>query len=219
MSLTLFQTPHHVQIYFYTLCLKYILDNAFFECSESAGVWLPPSGGFDVAVPSLIDIKSIDINLLSSPLDLFIFRRLPLLLAQCRDQVQWHFNPLCKTCKFAPSCEKNTVEAGRLGVIPNLSGGDVQVLKYLLHLGRRRLKQSSEPLTEIEELHTLVETHGLLKKISSSGSSTVRKARRLLAIPRQKHIASVSTSPVVEAAVSKAIQVCVYLMDVNFCSE
>ncbi|KAL9712062.1 hypothetical protein Ac2012v2_005138 [Leucoagaricus gongylophorus] len=89
----------------------YILDSAFFECSESAGVRLPPSDG--VAVPSLIDIKSIDINLLSSPLDLFIFRRLPLLLAQCRDQVQWHFNSLCKTCKFAPSCEKNTVEAGR----------------------------------------------------------------------------------------------------------
>lgn len=94
--LILSQTPHHVQIYFYTLCLKYILDNNLFECSENAGVWLPPSDGFDVASPSLLDIKSIDLNLLSSPLDLLIFRRLPLLLAQRQDQVQWHFNPSCK---------------------------------------------------------------------------------------------------------------------------
>jgi len=213
--LILSQTPHHVQIYFYTLCLKYILDSDFFECSENAGVWLPPSDGFDVASPSLLDIKTIGLNLLSSPLDLFIFRRLPLLLAQRQDQVQWHFNPSCKACKFAPSCERNTIETGRLGVIPNLSVGDAQVLKDLLHLRRHRLKQSSEPLTEIEDLHTLVQTHGLVKKISSGGSSTVKKARRLLAIPRQRHFLSASASPIVEAAVNKMIQVCIYLTSPN----
>lgn len=219
MLLILFQTPHHVQIYFYTLCLKYIFDSAFFECSENAGVWLPPSDGFDVANPSLLDIKSIDLNLLSSPLDLFIFRRLPLLLAQRRDQVQWHFNPSCKACKFAPGCERNTIEAGLLGVIPNLSVGDAQVLKDLLQLRRHRLKQSSEPLTEIEELHTLVQTHGLFKKISSSDSSTVKKARRLLAIPRQRHLVSANASPIVEAAVSQTIQVCIHLTSPDICSQ
>ncbi|KAF5355004.1 hypothetical protein D9756_005484 [Leucocoprinus leucothites] len=201
------KTPHHAQIYFYTLCLKYILRSPFFECGESAGIWLPPSEGFDIASPSLTDIKSIDINLLSSSLDAFLFRRLPHILAQRRDQVQWHLNPSCKGCKFAHSCEEKTVETGRLGVIPNLSVEDAQVLKDLLHLGRRRLKRSSEPLTDIEELHTLVNTSGLLKKLSSSGSTTVKKARQLLAIPRRKRLAAARTSPIVEAAISKKIQI------------
>jgi hypothetical protein len=187
--------------------LKYILKGLFFECGDNAGIWLPPVEGFDVASPSLADIKSIDINLLSSSLDAFLFRRLPLILAQRRDQVQWHLSPSCQGCKFAARCEEKTVETGRLGVIPNLSVEDAQVLKDLLHLSRGRMVRASEPLTDIEELDSLVNTEGLLKRLSSRNSSTVKRARQLLAIPRRKRPISGFASPVVAAAIKRKIQV------------
>ncbi|KAF9446524.1 hypothetical protein P691DRAFT_673387 [Macrolepiota fuliginosa MF-IS2] len=201
------KTAHHAQIYFYTLCLKYILEHAFFECANSAGIWLPPPEGFDFASPDLADIKNIDLNLLSGSLDAFLFRRLPLILQQQRDQVQWHLNPLCKTCKFAFDCEIKTIETGQLGQIPNLSVEDARVLKDLLQLGKSRLQQVPEPLTDIEELHTLVRTDSLLKRIAVNGPSTVKKSRQILAIPRRKRLASMIFSPVTEAARSGQTQV------------
>lgn len=190
--------------------MKYILEHAFFEDTNSAGIWLPPSEGFDFDNPSLADIKTIDITLLSGPLDAFLFRRLPLILAQRRDQVEWHLNPLCKTCKFVSDCTAKTVETGQLGKIPNLSVEEAHVLKDLLRLGRGRLEPAPEPLTDIEELHKLVNTDGLLKRIAAHGSGTVKKSRQMLAIPRQKRLASSTTSPVIEAARSGQIQVRIY---------
>jgi hypothetical protein len=189
------------------LCLKHILYSPFFECAGSAGVWLPPVEGFDAASPSLADIKTIDINLLSASLDAFLFRHLPAILAQRRDQVQWHLNPACKSCKFASECEEQTVDTGQLGVIPNLAVEDARVLKDLLRIGRRYLEPTVGTLTDIEELYKLVNHDDLLKRISSRNSTTVKKARHLLAVPRRKRLTSATASPVVEAAISRKIQV------------
>lgn len=187
--------------------MKYILQRPFFEGANTAGIWLPPAEGFDTTNPHLSGIKTIDITLLSSSLDTFLFRRLPLILANQRDQVQWHLNPSCKSCKFAYDCEVKTVETGQLGSIPNLSVEDVHVLKDLLYLAKSRLGSTTKALTDIEELHTLVNTEGLLNRLAVSGSSTVKRSRQLLAIPRRKKHVPGNASPVVEAAMSRKIQV------------
>ncbi|RXW24968.1 hypothetical protein EST38_g889 [Candolleomyces aberdarensis] len=93
---TAIKTSHHVQIYFYTLCLTYLLDSSFFRPSGEAGVWLPPDEGFNIASPSLDDIRCAQVSLLAPSLDRFLFERLPKLLALQRESVDWHFNPLCQ---------------------------------------------------------------------------------------------------------------------------
>lgn len=100
-----------------------------------------------------------------------------------------------------------TVETGQLGSIPNLSVEDVHVLKDLLYLAKSRLGSTTKALTDIEELHTLVNTEGLLNRLAVSGSSTVKRSRQLLAIPRRKKHVPGNASPVVEAAMSRKIQV------------
>ncbi len=187
--------------------MRYILEHDFFECDGGAGVWLPPSEGFDVASPSPFDIKTIDTTLLAPSLDTFLFHHLPVILAQRRDQVRWHLNPLCKTCRYAVDCEARTVKTGQIGIIPNLPVEDAHVLRNLLRLGRGRTQRASEPLTDIEELNVLVNTEGLLRQIATQDSSTVKKSRRMLAIPRRKRLPSTTASPVVEAARSMQAQV------------
>lgn len=184
--------------------MSYILQPTFFQEAHTAGIWLPPANGFDVANPDLADIKTIDITLLSSSLDAFFFRQLPIILTKQRDQVRWHLNPACKSCKFAHDCEAETLETGQLGVIPNLSIDDILALKDLLYIAKGRVAAKS--LTDIEELHTLVSTNGLLDRLAEGNASVVKKSRRLLAIPRLRKSASV-VSPVVEAARSKETQV------------
>jgi hypothetical protein len=185
--------------------LSYILQATFFQGAHTAGIWLPPAEGFDVANPDFADIKTIDITLLSSSLDAFFFRQLPIILTKQRDQVQWHLNPSCKSCKFVHDCEVVTLETGQLGVIPNLSVDDIHVLKELLHIAKGRVAAKS--LTDIEELHTLVSTDGLLNRLAEGDASVVKKSRRLLAIPRRPKTAAAVVSPVIEAARTKQTQV------------
>lgn len=193
------------------MCLKYILEHNFFECDNGVGIWLPPSEGFEVVNPSLADIKTIDTALLSPSLDTFLFQHLPVLLAQRRDQVRWHLNPLCKTCRYVVDCEARTVTTGQIGNIPNLSVEDAHVLRNLLRLGKGRIQQTSGALTDIEELDVLVNTGGLLKQLAAQDSSTVKKSRRMLAIPRNKRSISTTISPIVEAARSRQAQVRIHV--------
>jgi hypothetical protein len=185
--------------------LNYILQPTFFQGAQTAGIWLPPAEGFDVANPDLADIKTIDITLLSSSLDAFFFRQLPVILNKQRDQVQWHLNPSCRTCRFVHDCEVATLETGQLGVIPNLSTGDIHVLKELLYTGKSHVPDRS--LTDIEELHTLISTDGLLNRLAESDASVIKKSRQLLAIPRRLKSTSAVVSPVIEAARTKETQV------------
>ncbi|KAJ7188762.1 hypothetical protein C8R46DRAFT_1055706 [Mycena filopes] len=190
------KTSHHVQIYFYTICLSYLLPPPFFQPAGSAAVWLPPA---IESSPSLDDLKSINITLLAPSIDDFLFRRLPKILSLPRSAVDWHLNPLCRGCPFEPDCERRTVGEGELGSIPNISLAEVKTIRTLLGISR---DSSPVEATDIEDLHLLLTNRLKLAKIKAFFPSTLRKAKRILAVPRVS-----LGSPVVEAARTKTVQI------------
>ncbi|KAF8146877.1 hypothetical protein K438DRAFT_1910626 [Mycena galopus ATCC 62051] len=100
------KTSHHVQIYFYNLCLAYLLPGPFFQPAGSAAIWLPSADEFD---------PPINISLLKPSLDDFLFRRLPKILSLPR---------------------ATTVEDGELGSMPNISLAEVKSIRTLLGISR-----------------------------------------------------------------------------------
>ncbi|TEB37698.1 hypothetical protein FA13DRAFT_1621598 [Coprinellus micaceus] len=193
-------TSHHVQIYFYTLCLEYLLDHPSFYSSGSAGIWLPPEEGFNLASPSLSDIKSIQMSLLSRSLDAFLFERLPRLLSVPREDVRWHFNPLCQGCKYNPECRVNAVSEGKLGSMPNVSIPDARVLQDML-------SSSGRSGSDIEDLHRLVSED--LPKIEQKFPIVAKKGKRVLGIRRKKvsDKYSAQVSPILESARAGKVEV------------
>ncbi|KAF7288721.1 AAA-12 domain-containing protein [Mycena chlorophos] len=193
------KTSHHVQIYFYYLCLTYLLPPPLFQPADSAAIWLPPANGFDAETcPSLDDLRGINVNLLAPSLDDFLFRRLPKLIFRPRDEIRWHLNPLCNGCPFESDCTRRAVQEGQLGSMPNISLAQVEVLRTVL--GMTRTGDGST--TDIEDLHQLFGHPQRLRKLETSYPSTLKKAKRILAMRR-----SSKTSPILDAARTKAVQV------------
>lgn len=168
-------------------------------------VWLPPSDGFHTNSPSLDDIMSTSLSLLGPPLDGLIFRSLPKVIALPREDVKWHFNPICHDCRYEPDCRNRAVDGGNLGSMPNISIEEARVLKDLLRMSRPWTSPHS--LTDIEELHNLVERREL-DKLKKTSPSVVKKAKEILALPKKfRRIDRQLQSPMIEAARTKIIQV------------
>ncbi|KAJ3833831.1 hypothetical protein F5878DRAFT_387710 [Lentinula raphanica] len=203
------KTSHHVQIYFYTLCLNHLLPRTFFRASNSAAVWLPPDDGFDQNPPSLDDLKAVEISLLSFPLDDFLFRRLPAILSLPREDVFWHYNPLCQSCPFSPDCRQNAIDQGEIGSMSNISIPEAKLLRSLLQLWQESQRSHSPGETDIEDLALLLQDSNAMQRISGSYPVTMRKARRTLALPsrNRKNSKQDVSSPVVEAARTGKIQI------------
>ncbi|KAJ7072183.1 hypothetical protein C8F01DRAFT_1243260 [Mycena amicta] len=192
------KTSHHVQVYFYHLCLSYLLPRPFFQPADSAAIWLPPANGFDADIcPSLEDLRSININLLAPSLDDFLFRRLPQIVFRPREDLQSHLNPLCHGCPFESDCTERTIQGGKLGTMPNISLAQVEILRSVIEISR---SDNGPSTTDIEDLHHLLGDPAQMRKIELSHPSTVNKAKRILAM---RH--SSLSSPVLEAARTRTV--------------
>src|SRR6266540_6781699 len=176
-----FQSSHHTQIYFYTLCLNFILQAPCFRGQDTAGVWLPPKGGFQENPPSLGDIASVPLVLLSPPLDTLFFKTLPKIVASPRENVKSHFNSLCRGCKYEPICRTRALDQGELGSMANISIDEAKALKDLLRVSRDNPRKTSG-LTDIEELHNLISKRHKLEGIAKSSPSLVRKVKQILSL-------------------------------------
>lgn len=173
--------------------MNYLLRHPFFHSTGTAGVWIPPK---ESATPHQEDIKTIDIALLSSSLDQYLFYQLPGILSLPHDQVEWHFNPLCRSCNFETECRTRAVEEKTLGIIPNISIDDAHVLKDLLRISHTL---AISPITDIEDLHLLLSAPSRLGSLSKSSPSLLKRSKQILALPRRRAINSALLSPVVEA--------------------
>ncbi|KAF9268559.1 hypothetical protein L218DRAFT_852695 [Marasmius fiardii PR-910] len=203
------KTSHHVQIYFYSLCLQYILPKPFFQPSSTAAVWLPPAEGFDSTPPSLEDLKPVSLSLLSQSLDGFLFRRLPQILNLPRESVPWHFNPNCNGCPYTSICSHRSIEDGELGSMSNISFGQARVLQNLLAMWRngKEYRKMGEDVTDIEDLAGLFGDGSAIQSLTKSNPITMRKAKRVLALPaRVKDGCRPLKSAAVEAARTKTVQ-------------
>ncbi|KAJ7594888.1 hypothetical protein C8J56DRAFT_927866 [Mycena floridula] len=199
------KTSHHVQIYFYTLCLKYLLPDSQFTSSGNAAIWLPPVEGFSSSIPSFNDIKTITTSLLSSSLDNFFFSQLPRIIFLDRKAVSWHYNPMCRGCPYTSECRDTAVQQGELGSMSNISIEDARSLRYLLRMSHDEDIVSSAHLSDIEDLSSLISDRGKLGRLSRKFPMTVKKVRRILSMPVRE--ADKNISPVLNAASTKAIQV------------
>lgn len=190
------------------MCLDLLLPKPYFRPSPNAAVWLPPSNGVDSSNPSTDELKSVNLSLLSDSLKKFIFRKLPQIIAERRENVKWHYNPLCRNCPYDCDCRASTVRDGKLGVIPNLSLEDAKDLGTLLVGSRGAGGQStSHALSDIEDLHLLVSDQDRFNAFEESFPSTARKAKRILGLPLRKSRGAQPISAAVEAARSNTIQV------------
>jgi hypothetical protein len=169
---------------------------------------LPPSGGVDSAIPSTDELKSINLSLLSESLKKFIFQKLPQVIAERRENVKWHYNPLCRSCPYDSECRSTTVRDGKIGVIPNISIEDANDLGTLLvgSHGPGDQKPSRE-LSDIEDLHMLVSNQARFNAFEESFPGTARKAKRILGLPPRKVSGAQPVSAAVEAARTNTIQV------------
>ena len=148
-------------------------------------------------------------SLLAPALDALLFRDLPKVIALPLDRVKWHYNPLCRGCRYEPECRTRAQDHGELGSMPNISLDDAKALKDLLRDARRASPPNqSERLTDIEDLHRLVANHAKLDSIAKSSPTVVKKAKQVLQLPKKfrPQIGSI-LSPIVEAARMKVIQV------------
>ncbi|KAJ3499450.1 hypothetical protein NLJ89_g10100 [Agrocybe chaxingu] len=148
-------------------------------------------------------------SLLAPALDTLLFRDLPKVIILSREEVKWHFNPLCNGCRYEQDCKSRAVEDGELGSMPNISIDDARVVKDLLRLGRVAAPTRLDGrLTDIEELHTLVATPHKLELIAKASPSVIKKAERILALQKKRRNQTIAIqSPIVEAARTKNIQV------------
>ncbi|KAF5393462.1 hypothetical protein D9757_000477 [Collybiopsis confluens] len=203
------KTSHHVQIYFYTLCLEHLLPKDFFQPSNAAAVWLPPEDGFDKNSPSFDDLKTIETSLLSLPLNDFLFRRLPEILSLPRKDVFWHYNPLCHGCLFSKDCAQKSIDQGEIGSMSNISIAEAKLLQSLLHIWKDFGTATSTGVSDIEDLGLLLNDRAGMTEIGKSYPLTLRKARRVLSLPTKYRSSSrvAARSPVLEAARSMQIQI------------
>ncbi|KAG6902770.1 hypothetical protein C0995_011918 [Termitomyces sp. Mi166 len=200
------KTSHHVQIYFYTMCLVYILPRDSFYPEGSAAIWLPPSEGFDKSPPSLDDLKSIENTLLASSLEQFFFEKLPDIIAAPIKDIEWHYNPQCRGCPYEQECKMNVLVKGELGSMPNISLEDARLLKGLLRVSSNGVERdvSARPLTDIEDLHKLIAEPTRLEELTLQFPSMVKRCKRILALPKKN---KQQNSPVVQAARTRSPQV------------
>jgi hypothetical protein len=169
---------------------------------------LPPSGGFDSVNPSFAGLRSINLSLLFTSLKPFIFGRLPQIIAERRENVKWHYNPLCRNCHYDRVCRSNAVREGNLGSMPNVSFAEAEVLRELLVNSRQPGgPTSSHGLTDIEDLHMLVSDQGRFDAFHVSSPNTAREAKRILGLPLRTRKGLQPVSAAVEAARTNTIQV------------
>ncbi|TFK23145.1 hypothetical protein FA15DRAFT_670751 [Coprinopsis marcescibilis] len=205
------KTSHHVQIYFYSLCLQSLLPSPFFEADGGAGVWLAPEDGFSSAPPSFEDIKTIQLSLLRPSLDAFLFDRLPRLLSLPKGDVRWHFNPLCSGCNFKEECKSVTIKEGRLGSMPNISISDARTLHELLDIGHQIFPDLPAPgsTTDIEDLHLLLSKEGRITRLEQHSPITMKKVKGMLSLPKRRNRNSrpKKSGPVLDATRNNSIRV------------
>ena len=103
------------------------------------------------------------------------------------------------------------MDEGELGRMPNISIDDARVMKDLLRVSRFNgsFNASDKPLTDIEELHELVQDHAKLEKIAKSSPTVVKRAKQILSLPKKIRVHQEVESPVIEAARTNRIQVSV----------
>lgn len=148
-------------------------------------------------------------SLLAPALDALLFRDLPKVIALPLDRVKWHYNPLCRGCRYEPECRTRAQDHGELGIMPNISLDDAKALKDLLRDARRASPPNQgERLTDIEDLHRLVANHAKLDGIAKTSPTVVKKAKQVLQLPKKfrPQIGPLS-SPIIEAARTKGIRV------------
>ncbi|KAL5512604.1 hypothetical protein ACEPAG_3257 [Sanghuangporus baumii] len=210
------KTSHHVQIYFYHICLESLLPSHYHPMGTAA-VWIPPSiyGGEDASSsasePSFDNLRSIATPLLSPPLDDYLFNKIPYILDCQKEEVKWHLNPLCRGCTYERDCTERAVQDGELGVMPNVSIPDAEVLRAFLAVSGKQktcLPSSSSPsssspsahISDMEDLYKTVKSKSKMLEIKKSHASIYKKAKRILKIQGD-------VSPVVEAARTNQVQV------------
>ncbi|PPQ79589.1 hypothetical protein CVT26_015431, partial [Gymnopilus dilepis] len=202
------KASHHIQVYFYTLCLNYLLHNPSYQSTDTAGVWLPQGEDFDTVPPSADDIKTISISLLAPALDALLFIQLPRVIGLQYQDVKWHYNALCHGCRYEPECRTRALDNGEIGSMPNISIDDARVLKDLLRISRvSSLPKLERRLPDLEELHLLFENRSKVDRVARANPTIVKRAKQILAIPKKvPSTQRVLHSAVVEAARSQEIQ-------------
>ena len=146
-------------------------------------------------------------SLLAPALDALLFQDLPKVIGLPLDRVKWHYNPLCRGCRYEPECRTRAQEHGELGSMPNILIDDAKALKDLLRDARRASPPNqNERLTDIEDLHRLVANHSKLDSIAKSSPTLVKKAKQVLQLPKKFRPHTSIPSPIVEAARTKEVQ-------------
>lgn len=154
------------------------------------------------------NMKTVDLHLLSDSLKTFLYHRLPKILSLPRDEVKWHFNPLCRTCPFEPECRARAIREQTLGSMPNISLHQATVLESLLAISRdHEIEPRPKPITDIEDLHVLFADRPKLSALERAFPSTLRKSKRILGLPNRSNDRHVSFSPNVEATRTNTIKV------------
>ncbi|KAJ3049779.1 hypothetical protein HK097_009221 [Rhizophlyctis rosea] len=165
---------HQVQVGFYHLCIQSLLQSLdptvftllTFAENDAGEVWIPEPGIIPGNIP--VPNQIFPIALLRPILETLLFVDLPRILSQDLPSVRWHYNPLCAGCDYSNRCRTETITGKTISNIPHLSFGDHKFMSQSLAYYRRL--GNTSPVTDLEDLHTLVHS-GL--GIENGGNSFV----------------------------------------------
>ncbi|PPQ71223.1 hypothetical protein CVT26_011001 [Gymnopilus dilepis] len=202
------KASHQIQVYFYTVCMSYLLEDPAFIRSDSPAVWIPPQDQSHLA-PSFEDIKETSLDLLAEKFHNMIFHRLPIILRAPSEQIEWHYNAKCRDCRYASECGPKNKEGGYLGNLPNLSADDAEILKQLLKISGQYAGDQNriETTTDIEDLQRVLSRPDTFQHIEKDHPLIVKKVRRVLKLRTLiRQGTTVLESPLLKAYTSKTPQ-------------
>jgi len=122
-----------------------------------------------------------------------MFVRLPQMLEQPEQTLEWHYNSRCKSCHWRMGCHQRSEQEQTVSMIPDLSLENSKLLRSVF-----QFHSTEEGMTDIEELGRLTSRNTFFP-FEQSSPFTAKQVRRLLGM---------STTGYGDSAVVNAIKTC-----------
>lgn len=117
-------------------------------------------------------------------IDELMFVRLPKLLGESEQTLEWHYNSRCATCDWQTGCHQRTERDDTVSMIPDLSLENSRFIRSLI-----KYRAAENRMTDIEELGTLINQEQL-SPFEERSPHTAKQIRKLLGMPINEYGAS-----------------------------
>ncbi|KAJ3250605.1 Tripartite DNA replication factor [Chytriomyces hyalinus] len=234
------KVSHQIQTCIYALVLAARLSNCPVDVSVSDEgiVWMPPTLTTSIW-PSVIDDVSVQnatfsISTVRPLVTTILNKRIPHILKQELEAVEWGVGERCAGCEFEDGCSIRARKMGDVSLVGGSRGKERAALKYAVDSFRRKQPQSlmqtkidasSEkdwnafwktdqsifPISDVRDLHAALHDAEFIASLQTQSPTTFSSLERILclqaAVPVMGQVerCSMSESPVMQCALQSKV--------------